>query len=75
MFKKAKLRIMNNFRIIIFGNLQLKDKNIISCSFMLHIYMFMFSSFIHVKCNWYCLGQIVLTVKRNNYKTPLPEPV
>ena len=26
-----------------------------------------------VKCNWYRIGTIVLTVKRNNCKTPLRE--
>ena len=26
-----------------------------------------------VKCNWYHLGTIALTVKRNNCITPLPE--
>ena len=31
------------------------------------------SSFMQVKCNWYRMGIIVLTAKRNNFKTPLPE--
>ena len=26
------------------------------------------SSFMKIKCNWYRMGIIVLTVKRNNYK-------
>ena len=40
---------------------------------MLCIYMLRCSSFLQVKCNWNCMGTIVLTVKRNNFKTPLPE--
>ena len=32
------------------------------------------SSFLQVKCNWNCMGTIALTVKRNNFETPLPEP-
>ena len=31
------------------------------------------SSFMQVKCSWYHMEAIVLTVKRNNCKTPLPE--
>ena len=31
------------------------------------------SSFLQVKCNWNCMGTIALTVKRNNFETPLPE--
>lgn len=74
MLKKPKLRIMNNFRIIIFSTLQLKDKNIIINNFMLHIYILRFSSFIHANFNLYRFGQIALTFKTNNCKTPLPEP-
>ena len=40
---------------------------------MLHIYLLRYLSFIHVKCNWYHMRTIVLTFKRNNSKTPLPE--
>ena len=40
---------------------------------MLHIYMLRYSSFIQVKCNWYRMGTIVLTVKRNDCKTPEPK--
>ena len=53
--------------------LQLKVKNIVSYNFMLHIYMLKCSSFMQVKCNWYTMGTTVLTVKRTNCKTPLPE--
>ena len=31
------------------------------------------SSFMQIKCNWYRMGTIVLTVKRNNCRTPLLE--
>ena len=31
------------------------------------------SSFMQVKCNWYRMGAIALTVKRKNCKTPLLE--
>ena len=31
------------------------------------------SSFMQVKCNWYRMGAIGTTVKRNNFKSPLPE--
>ena len=40
---------------------------------MLHIYMLKCSPFMQVKCNWNCVGTIALTVKRNNFKTLLPE--
>ena len=40
---------------------------------MLHIRMLRYSSFMQVKCNWYRMGTIALTVKRNNSKTPLLE--
>ena len=40
---------------------------------MLHKYMLRCSPFMQVKCNWYLMGTIVLTVKRSNCKTPLPE--
>ena len=33
------------------------------------------SFFMQVKCNWYRMGKIILTVKKNNFKTPLPEAV
>ena len=31
------------------------------------------SSSMQVKCNWYRMGAIGTNVKRNNFKTPLPE--
>ena len=31
------------------------------------------SSFKQVKCNWYRMGTVALTFKRNNCKAPLPE--
>ena len=40
---------------------------------MLHVYMLRCSSFMQVKCNWYRMGTTVLTVKRKNSQTPLPE--
>ena len=40
---------------------------------MLHIYMLICSSVISVKWCWCRMGTIVLTVKWNNYKTPLLE--
>ena len=35
--------------------------------------MLRYSSFMQVKCNWYRMGTIALTVKRNDSKTPLLE--
>ena len=35
---------------------------------MLHIYILRCSSFMQVKCNWYRMGTILLTVKKNNCK-------
>ena len=35
--------------------------------------MLRFSSFIQVKCNWYRMGTIVLTVKKNNCTAPMIE--
>ena len=40
---------------------------------MLHSCMLKCSSFMQVKCNWYRMGTIVLTVKRKNCQTPMPE--
>ena len=44
---------------------------------MLHIYILRCSSFMQVKCNWYRMGTILLTAKKNNCKkkkkAPLPE--
>ena len=40
---------------------------------MSHICMLRYLSFMQVKCNWYRMGTIALTVKRNNYKAPLLE--
>ena len=40
---------------------------------MLHIYMLIFSSFIQVKCNWYHMGTIALTIKKINCTAPLLE--
>ena len=35
---------------------------------MLHIYMLRCLPFMQTTCSWYCMGTIVLTLKRNNCK-------
>ena len=72
--KQKQLKNKKNiFEIIRSSALRLKVQKIISYNFMFHIYMLRCSFLMQVKCNWYRMGTIVLTVERKNWKTQLPE--